>query len=334
MNNTNVGNIRGKFFGKYRGNVVDNVDPMVMGRLLINVPSVPANESNWAMPCIPYAGPQVGFYAMPPIGANMWVEFEGGDPNYPIWVGCFWGEGEVPLESPPETKVFKTEFNTLILNDLPEVGGMTLMSEPDCVDDICTMKFDAEGIQITIPESSIEMTTATISATTGDISLTAEEGIEASAGADISAEAGAAMELTAGADMSAEAGGAIELSAGADISEEAGGAIELTAGADVAVTAGGAVEVTGGADVAITAGGAVEVTGGADVAVTAGAACEITAGLDCAITAGLACEVTAGADCAVTAVGATEITSVGIAITGAVEVTGDLLIDGQQPLVI
>jgi hypothetical protein len=333
MSNTNVGNVRGKFFGKYRGNVVENIDPMILGRLLINVPSVPANLSNWAMPCVPYAGPQVGFYAMPPIGANVWVEFEGGDPNYPIWVGCFWGEGEVPLESPPEQKVFKTEFNTFILSDIPEVGGMTLMSTPECVDDICTMKFDAEGIQITIPASSISMTGATISATTGDITLTAEEGIQATAGAEISAEAGAAMSLSAGADISAEAGAAIEITAGADISTEAGAAIEITAGADVAVTAGGAVEITGGADVAVTAGGAVEVTGGADVAVTAGGACEMTAGLDCAITAGLACEMTAGLACAIT--GATsEITAVGIAITGAVEVTGDLLIDGQQPLVI
>lgn len=334
MSNTNVGNVRGSYFGKYRGKVLDNIDPMIMGRLLVAVPNVPMNEVNWAMPCVPYAGPQVGFYAMPPIGANIWVEFEGGDINYPIWVGCFWSEGEVPLEAPPETKVFKTEFNTFILDDLPDVGGMTLMSEPECLDDPCSMMFNSAGIQIEIPESSIDMTTATISATTGNITLTAEEGIESSAGADITMEAGAAIDATAGADISGEAGGAVDFEAGGDASITAGGATEVTAGADVAVTAGGAVEVTGGADVAVTAGGACEVTAGADVAVTAGAACEVTAGLDCAVTAGLACEVTAGADCAVTAVGATEITSVGIALTGAVEVTGDLLIDGQQPLVI
>jgi hypothetical protein len=331
---TNVGNSHGRFYGKFRGKVVENVDPMILGRILVEVPSVPSSTLNWAMPCVPYAGPQVGFYAIPPIGANVWVEFEAGDPNYPVWVGCFWSEGQVPLEAPPEIKVFKTEFNTFILSDVPEIGGMTLTSEPLGVDVPCTMKFSSEGIEIVIPESTINMTIGTISATTGDITFTAEGGIESTAGVDISTTAGGAIEVTAGADISETAGAAIEITAAADISIAAGAAVEVTGGGDVAVTAGGAVEVTGGGDVAVTGGGAVEVTGGGDVAVTAGLACEVTAGLDVAITAGLACEVTAGADIAITAVGATEITSVGIALTGLCEVTGDLLIDGQQPLVI
>lgn len=332
--NTNIGNSHGNYYGKYRGKVLENIDPEILGRLLLEVPSIPASITNWAMPCVPYAGFQVGFYAMPPIGANVWVEFEGGDPNYPIWVGCFWGEGEVPLESPPEVKVFKTEFNTFILNDLPEVGGMTLTSIPPALTDLCLLEFNAEGITMTVPESVINMTPVTISATTADITLTAEAGIEATAGADIAVSAGAGIEATAGADIAVTAGAGIEATAAADVAVTAGAAVEVTGGADVAITAGGAVEVTGGADVAITGGAAVEVTGGADVAVTAGGACEITAGLDTAITAGLACEITAGLDVAVTAVGATEITSVGIALTGLCEVTGDLLIDGQQPLVI
>lgn len=331
---TNVGNSHGRFYGKYRGKVLENIDPMVMGRIMIEVPAIPAAISNWAMPCVPYAGPQVGFYAIPPISANVWVEFEGGDPNYPIWVGCFWSEGEVPLEALPELKIFKTEFNTFIFNDTPEVGGMTLSSEPPCVDNICSMTFTAEGINITIPESNIDMTDATISLTTGDITLTAEAAIESTAGADISTTATGAIEVEAGADITETAGGAVEVTGGGDVSITAGGAAEVTAGGDVAVTGGGAVEVTGGGDVAVTGGGAVEVTGGADVAITAGMACEMTAGLDVAVTAGLACEVTAAADIAITAVGATEVTSVGIALTGACEVTGDLLIDGQQPLVI
>jgi hypothetical protein len=331
---TDVKNRHGVYHGKYRGKVFNNIDPLILGRIQVEVPAVPSSTLNWAMPCVPYAGRQVGFYAIPPIGANVWVEFEAGDPNYPIWVGCFWGEGEVPLESPPEIKIFKTEFNTFILNDLPEVGGMTLSSFPESVAVPCDMKFSSEGIEIVIPESTISMTEATISLTSGDISLTAEAGIESKAGADISSTAGAAIQVEAGADITESAGGAVEVTGGGDVSVTAGGAVEITGGGDVAVSAGGAVEVTGGGDVAVTGGGAVEVTGGGDVAVTAGLACEVTAGLDVAITAGLACEVTAGADVAVTAIGATEITSVGIALTGACEVTGDLLIDGQQPLVI
>jgi uncharacterized protein involved in type VI secretion and phage assembly len=117
-----------KFFGKYRGKVENNVDPMQLGRVQVSVPAVLGDGSmSWAMPCVPYAGPGVGFFAIPPVDANVWVEFEGGDPDYPIWSGCFWGVGEVPaLPAVAEMKVLKTDVGTITLNDLPGVGGITI----------------------------------------------------------------------------------------------------------------------------------------------------------------------------------------------------------------
>ena len=116
------------FFGKYRGTVANNIDPQQMGRVQVNVPSVLGGGSlSWAMPCVPYAGPGVGFFAIPPNGANIWVEFEGGNPDYPIWSGCFWGLGEVPaIPAIAEMKVFKTDACTLTLNDIPGIGGVTI----------------------------------------------------------------------------------------------------------------------------------------------------------------------------------------------------------------
>src|SRR5689334_1403488 len=90
-----------RFYGKYRGKVIDNVDPLFLGRIMALVPAISEIPLTWAMPCVPYAGPGVGFYAIPPLDANVWIEFEGGDPDYPIWTGCFWEEGQVPLEAPP-----------------------------------------------------------------------------------------------------------------------------------------------------------------------------------------------------------------------------------------
>ena len=91
----------GRYFGKYRGVVLDNVDidPEFLGcgRVLVEVPQVPGSVLNWAMPSVPYAGLEVGFWMIPPIGANVWVEFEGGNPNFPIWSGCFWELGEFPF---------------------------------------------------------------------------------------------------------------------------------------------------------------------------------------------------------------------------------------------
>ena len=118
-----------QFWGKYRGTVVNNVDLENRGRLQIMVPSVlGTSRLSWAMPCVPYAGPGVGFFALPPRNARIWVEFENGDPDHPIWVGGFWDQaGDVPA-SPAlaQTKVLKTDTATLTLDDTPGAGGITI----------------------------------------------------------------------------------------------------------------------------------------------------------------------------------------------------------------
>lgn len=87
-----------KFYGKYRGSVVNNVDPLQTARIQVLVPDVSTVAiSNWAMPCLPWGGQQMGMFCVPLIGAGVWIEFEQGDADYPIWTGCFWGSaGETP----------------------------------------------------------------------------------------------------------------------------------------------------------------------------------------------------------------------------------------------
>ena len=76
-------NENGKYFGKYRGVVLNNVDPMQMGRLMVEVPDVTGlAPSSWAMPCMPIAGIQNGMMAPPIIGSGVWIEFEQGDPDH------------------------------------------------------------------------------------------------------------------------------------------------------------------------------------------------------------------------------------------------------------
>ena len=120
--------VKSHFFGKYRGKVVDNNDPAQKGRLQVTVPAVLGALNLWAMPCVPYAGPQVGFYCLPPVGAGVWVEFEGGDPTYPVWVGCFWGDGELPPEaSTPDNRQLQTEQALLKIDDA--AGEMLLQNQ-------------------------------------------------------------------------------------------------------------------------------------------------------------------------------------------------------------
>jgi uncharacterized protein involved in type VI secretion and phage assembly len=126
-----------QYFGKYRGTVFNNIDPMQLGRIQAIVPDVTeVLPTSWALPCVPMAGIQCGEFAVPPIGASVWIEFEHGDRDYPIWAGCFWGNAaEVPalaLATPPplQTIVLQTVGqNTLMISDLPgPTGGLLLKS--------------------------------------------------------------------------------------------------------------------------------------------------------------------------------------------------------------
>lgn len=109
--------VRGRYFGKYRGTVTDNADSTSRGRIKVRVPAVLGELEVWAMPCVPYAGSQVGFYSLPNPDTGVWVEFEAGDPSYPIWTGCFWGDDELPDESDVDIKIWKTDSLTLRMHD-------------------------------------------------------------------------------------------------------------------------------------------------------------------------------------------------------------------------
>ncbi|MFB3921952.1 MAG: phage baseplate assembly protein V [Terriglobia bacterium] len=124
-----------RFFGKYRGTVVNNVDPTNIGRLQVMVPDVLGPTlSSWAMPCFAVTGQQMGVWVLPQIGAGVWVEFEQGDPDYPIWAGCWFGAAsEVPalaLAAPPAVPNFVIQTqgqNTIMISDLPgPTGGILL----------------------------------------------------------------------------------------------------------------------------------------------------------------------------------------------------------------
>ena len=128
------------FWGKYRGIVMNNLDPLLKGRLLVQVPDVLSlTPSSWAEPCVPLAGPTgppMGVYMVPPIGAGVWVEFEQGDPEKPIWVGCRWGlTSDVPplahlgLPISPNIVLQTAGQNSLVISDLPgPTGGIMLKS--------------------------------------------------------------------------------------------------------------------------------------------------------------------------------------------------------------
>ena len=162
-----------RFYGKYRGKVENNVDPMQMGRVQVSVPAVLGDGTlSWALPSVPFAGPQVGFFAVPPTGANVWVEFEGGDTDYPIWTGCFWGTGEVPA-SPAiaDMKVIKTGSVTLTLNDLAGAGGLKIEVAPPAVATPLELNMSSSGIEIKNGSQVIKVSAANVDVNNGALQV-------------------------------------------------------------------------------------------------------------------------------------------------------------------
>ena len=112
-----------KRYGKYRGIVVDNADPEQRARLKLRIASVLGEqESDWALPCLPYGGSgTLGFFMVPDVDAQVWVEFEEGDINRPIWVGTFWqASGDPPEDAAkdePTTRMLQTTAGHILQFD-------------------------------------------------------------------------------------------------------------------------------------------------------------------------------------------------------------------------
>lgn len=139
-----------EFWGKYRGVVTDIHDPLMTMRIKATVPDVYGDgASGWAMPCAPFGGDKVGFFALPPVGAGVWIEFEHGDPDYPVWTGSWWGSAaEIPpaLMAPPYQKVMivTPAGHSITIDDTPGIGGISLET--------------AQGAKVTLSATGLEIT--------------------------------------------------------------------------------------------------------------------------------------------------------------------------------
>jgi uncharacterized protein involved in type VI secretion and phage assembly len=186
-----VQKVERRFYGKHRGFVVDNADPEQLGRLKVKVPSVLGSDivTGWALPCTPYGGDvDQGFLFIPEAGAGVWVEFEEGDLEFPIWVGTFWskpaGDSELPkpnkadgteessVQDPPTRKMIKTKAGHTIQFEDDGGSEMVMIIENThqhviAMDDNGikirdgknnnTITMNANGIEITDPNNKIQL---------------------------------------------------------------------------------------------------------------------------------------------------------------------------------
>jgi uncharacterized protein involved in type VI secretion and phage assembly len=157
-----------KFYGKYRATCINNIDPMMLGRIQVMVPDVSeVIPTSWATPCFPVTGIQNGVFTVPSIGAGVWIEFEQGNPDYPIWVGGYYAEADVPAMArlvPPGLSGFTfqtTLQNGITISDTPgPTGGILLKTATGAmisVSDIGITISNGKGAIITMVGPAVDI---------------------------------------------------------------------------------------------------------------------------------------------------------------------------------
>ncbi len=167
-----------RHWGKYRGTVIDNQDTPPSGRLLVSVPGIVI--TNWAMPCVPFTDLEMGTFVQPRIGANVWIEFERGDPDKPIWVGCWWGEGQIPFmaeeaNAVPGVPAITIESATAGISISDEAiyaggdtpGNVNIIADGGAV----TIALAPDGISITAPNVTITADTFSVITSNGGFTV-------------------------------------------------------------------------------------------------------------------------------------------------------------------
>ena len=286
----------GRYFGKYRGLVKDNKDPSGLGRILAIVPQVPGMRLNWALPCAPYAGKGVGFYTVPPIGAKVWIEFEGGDPSHPIWSGCFWQDGEVPTEvqansqDPSQVKVLRTRVATLVADDTPDAANVKVIFEipadsPDQtfsdVDDDSSSSSTTQSnnessnpitVSLTLDPSGLVIKvegqngTSTITMVPEKIS-TQSDSLATNSTKDTALTAGTTYDTSAGTDMTHKASGKINVQATGDAAIS-GMNVSASANTNLDLSANASATLQGNTSTTVQATGSTTVSGNASTTVS------------------------------------------------------------------
>ncbi len=155
---------KGPYYGKYRGSVVD-VDASTM-RIKATVPSVLGDvTSGWCEPCVPYAGPSVGVVMLPEVGSGVWIEFEGGDLSYPIWVGCYWRQGEFPSNANADVKAIYTTTGSLEFDNNGSKVTLQDASQHTAV-------IDSNGVTLTGGTGKVAVGASSVSVNDGALEVT------------------------------------------------------------------------------------------------------------------------------------------------------------------
>ena len=124
-------------------------------------------ETGWCMPCVAVRRAHVGVAFLPEIGSGVWIEFEGGDVSYPIWVGCYWRNDELPPDVAPDVKVIVTPSHLEVKLDDSDDGSITLTDSHGN-----TVQLDNSGITLSKGSQQVVVSDSSVSVNDGALEVT------------------------------------------------------------------------------------------------------------------------------------------------------------------
>jgi phage baseplate assembly protein gpV len=150
------------YFGKYRGIVTDVGDPENMCRIRARVDSLlDGQQTGWAMPAAPFAGDGHGMVILPQVGSGVWIEFEAGNLDHPIWSGGWWASGQRPDPQGDQVRVVVSESgHQVVLDDAAGEVKIVHSGGPE-------IKMTATEVVITVGSCELKISATDISLNNG-----------------------------------------------------------------------------------------------------------------------------------------------------------------------
>jgi uncharacterized protein involved in type VI secretion and phage assembly len=173
--------VNNRFYGKYRGVVTNNNDDDGLGRIMAQVPAVMGEtEIGWALPAFAFVGDGHGCFMLPEVGSMVWIEFEAGNPDFPIWSGGFLAQNQSRPE-PGDVSVrviVSKNQHKIVLDDqsdkiiVEHAGGAKIeLSNSEISLTLLASKMVMTGTSITFNDGVLRIGPAGVSLAQGAITL-------------------------------------------------------------------------------------------------------------------------------------------------------------------
>ncbi len=195
--------------GLHVAEVVDNVDPLNMGRVKVRYFGTEGLETIWVRMAVPYAGNDYGWYMLPEIGDEVVIGYEQGDPDYPIALGSLYSKMHLPPSEIPNSdnskKIIKTINGSTFLideeNETIQLAGKDGKTK-------FTIETKGPSISLECPNGSITLKSKTIA-------FESTTGLDLKAGGNLKIEASGNIDINASANLTAKGGAMANFEGGA-----------------------------------------------------------------------------------------------------------------------